>query len=138
MKRQCDVCGTPYEAKRATSRYCSARCRTTATRKGQAKAKGAVVTPIRVPRPADEVGPIEAATLAELDAVGRSSTSAGRRALMLARLLDDPPPIALSSIAGWSREHGAAIAAATVGVDQPRPKTALDLARERRDAKRHA
>lgn len=136
MTRQCDICGTRYEAKRSTSRYCSSRCRTTATRKGQSRPKGATVSPIRAPQA--EQGPIEAATLAELEAVGRSTTSAGRRALMLARLLDDPPPIALSSVASWSREHGLALAAATVGVDQPRPKTALDLARERRDAKRHA
>lgn len=143
MQRNCDVCGVAYEAKRATSRYCSPRHRTQAARKGASKPRGSapVVVPIRAAassEPSDGPGPIESATLAELGAVDRVTTSAGQRALMLAHLLDNPPPLSLSSVAGWSREHGAALAAATAGVDQPRPKSALDLARERRDAQRHA
>ena len=137
MERLCDVCGTAYQAKRSTSRYCSTRCRTTATRKGTSRTRvAATVVPLRPS--ADEVGPIESATRAELDLVDRAGTAAGQRALMLARLLDSPPALSLSSVAGWSREHGVALAAATADVDKPRPKTALDLARERRDAKRHA
>jgi predicted nucleic acid-binding Zn ribbon protein len=27
MTRDCDVCGSPYEAYRRTSRFCSPRCR---------------------------------------------------------------------------------------------------------------
>lgn len=138
--RDCDACGTSYEAKRATSRFCSSRCRQAAHAAGKSGApKAARVVPLRpTSTPVDGPGPIEAATLAELEAVDRASTAAGRRALMLARLLDDPPPLSLSSVAGWSREHGAALATATAGVDAPRARTPLDLARERRDEKRHA
>jgi len=32
IKRRCDVCGTPYEAKRAASRFCGDVCRKRATR----------------------------------------------------------------------------------------------------------
>jgi hypothetical protein len=138
MERQCDVCQTTYTAKRITSRYCSTRCRTRACRKGASNSR-ATVTPLPTrAAPAGEHGPIEAATLAELEAVDRVGVSAGQRALMLARLLDDPSPLALSSVAGWSREHGAAMDAAMVGVEKPREKSALDRAREKRDAKRHA
>ena len=139
MQRQCDVCGATYTAQRATSRYCSTRCRTRASRKGTSKGRGTVTPmPVRPVATHSGTGPIEAATLAELEAVDRVATSAGQRALMLARQLDDPSPLALSSLAGWSREHGAAMAAATADVEKPRPQTALDKAREKRDAKRHA
>lgn len=138
MERTCDVCGTTYTARRSTSRYCSTRCRTTATRKGTAKPRTGAVVPLRPARTDTGPGPIESSTLAELEAVDRAETAAGKRALMLARLLDNPPPLNLSSVAGWSREHGASLSAAMVDVDKPRPKSALDVARERRDAKRHA
>lgn len=32
MLRRCEVCGIPYEAKRSTSRFCSATCRQRANR----------------------------------------------------------------------------------------------------------
>ena len=147
MRRACDVCGIDYEAQRVSSRYCSGRCRTRATRKGLANAPAAVVPIRQVPASAGAAipavsssgpGPIESATMAELAAVDRTQCAAGQRALMLARLLDTPPPMSLSSVAGWSREHGASLAAATGDADRPRVKSALDLARERRDAQRHA
>lgn len=93
MERPCDVCGEPYEAKRATSKTCSARCRV-------AKSRGAVaihrdplpeppLTPVVVIPDADEaVGPVTSALLQELTEADRASTSLGQAALSLARRVD--------------------------------------------------
>lgn len=138
MQRTCDNCATSYEARRATSRYCSGACRTQAGRR--AAAGGKPVAKLVPPAPSEvrELGPIEASSSAELSAAGRLTSSAGQRALALARLLDAPPAGTLGAVAGWSREHGAAMASALVNVEQRQAKSALELAREKRDAKRHA
>lgn len=133
MQRDCDVCGTTYEAKRASSRYCSSVCRTRASRKGIAGPAPVVELTPAAPRPS---GGVTEATVAELSAVGAMESSAGRRALVLAGLLDDPPPMSLGAVAGWSREHGAAMVqalASGTGV-----VSAVDELRARRRAKRGA
>jgi len=93
MQRPCDVCGDPYEAKRATSKFCSAKCRV-------AKARGAVTThhegpalevsPVSsLPAAEDEgPGPVTVAVLAELTKAERAETSLGQAALALARRVD--------------------------------------------------
>lgn len=98
MQRPCDICGDLYEAKRPTSKFCSARCR-------QAKARGATALPAVTKRETDEVtgsdiasiatlvpgdgpGPLESALRAELSAVERDGTTLGLAALALARRVD--------------------------------------------------
>jgi hypothetical protein len=100
MLRPCDICGDSYEAKRPTSKYCSARCR-------QAKSRGATplkdvtksetrgitdsdIAPIAtlVPDGDDGPGPLESALRAELAAVERDGTTLGLAALALARRVD--------------------------------------------------
>lgn len=98
--RPCDVCGTPYEAKRATSKYCSATCR-------MRKSRGAEVVPL----PAAETGkpgepprgPCYAATLRTLTDADRHDTPLGVAALVLAQRIDNPgmdTGSALASVVG--------------------------------------
>lgn len=90
MKRPCDVCKTEYEAKRPTSKYCSATCRTRASRGATS------VVPITPP----PIGPVEVATLAELTEMGRNESALGQAALTLARRVDRgaEAPSGLSSL----------------------------------------
>lgn len=82
MDRPCDICGTQYLAKRATSKYCSTRCRTRASR-------GADV--ITLPEiGASDLGSIESATRTELITAERLDTAMGQTCLALARRLDLP------------------------------------------------
>jgi len=83
MRRTCDVCTRPYQAKRATSRYCSPRCRVRASRGAK------VVRPIE--RPLRELLPdasVAQATRAELDRLGAADSLMGSIALTLAAKID--------------------------------------------------
>lgn len=121
MTRSCDSCGTSYEAKRATSRYCSALCRTRASRAGAAKA-----APV-----ADGSGALVAAVARELEAAGRMDCSAGQRALHLAGLLAAPTADSGSSKAALDKQLAAAMTQALDGVK--RKADPLDELRERRE-----
>lgn len=100
MQRNCDLCGTVYEALRTTSKYCSANCRMRKSRGATAPKKVTKRKANRVTKsdpaqitslpPPDEspTGPIESALLAELTAVDRVSTTLGQAALALARRVD--------------------------------------------------
>ena len=133
MDRCCDHCGAPYRAQRSTSRFCSGACRTAAGRRPR---KAAPVVTIEAPRP--PAGDIEAATLRELTAAGVEHSAAGARALAMARLIDSPAPGTFGAIAGWSREHSAALAEA-LRTDQVVQSTSLaDQLKARRDARRGA
>lgn len=136
MDRPCDVCGTVYTARRSTSRYCSSGCRVIATRKGVAVSRA--VEPVADKAVGIPISGVEMATLAELQAAGRVDSAAGQKALTLARLIDTPPPMTHSSIAGWSREHGAAMAVALKDARPVASKSRLELVREARNAKRGA
>ena len=135
MTRTCDVCGTEYQAKRATSKFCSDRCR----KRSQRAPELAPVVPLDAAPstpPAQYRGPIEAATLTELEAVGQDATALGTLALMLARRLDGISVDTGSSIAAVVREHkktlAEAIAAGTAEADP------LDQLAKRRAERRAA
>jgi hypothetical protein len=131
MERACDMCGVTYAAKRPSSRYCGPTCRQRARRAGAARP---VADPVAI-RPV--VGGVADATRVELAAAGRLESSAGQRALVLAVLLDERPLGSYGSLAGWSREHGAAMAEALRDAQAARPAlSAADEIRARRDAKR--
>lgn len=99
MKRPCDVCGTVYEAKRKTSRYCSPTCRVR-------KSRGAEVVELPQPEsplPDDDRGPCYVATLRTLSEVDRHATPLGVAALALAQRIDRPgmdTGSALASVVG--------------------------------------
>ena len=86
------------------------------------------------PPAVDEAESIEGATRAELDAVGRLSSSAGRTALQLARRLDVDGRDTGMGYAALVRAHQQAMAEAVKGAsvaDDP-----VDELRARRDRKR--
>jgi hypothetical protein len=92
MQRPCDVCETPYEAKRATSKYCSDKCRVAASRGAvtkHAEPENVAAAPISsLPEPEDAPGPVETAVLEELTTAERDKTALGQATLALARRVD--------------------------------------------------
>jgi len=84
IKRRCDLCGAPYEAKRPGSKFCGGACRARASRLGG-------VTPLAVLEQADEPsapGDTTAAVRTELEAVEQSASALGAMALALADRID--------------------------------------------------
>jgi len=108
MVRPCDVCGTEYEAKRSTSKYCSDACRKQAQR-----------TPIGASDPEPEgvtdlsgLGAVALSTLTALIKADVQFTPAGMVAMRLADRLDHPERDTGSAIAAVAREHAARLDAA--------------------------
>lgn len=131
MQRECDVCGVTYEAKRKTSRYCSTKCRTRASR---TRADGGVVASLVVP-PSPRVGGLVPALTEELDAAGKLDSTLGQQALELARSIEAGRETG-SGVAALSKELRAVMAEALSDVVQAADP--LDELRARRDAKRDA
>ncbi len=95
INRRCDACGTPYEAKRPSSKFCGDVCRKRATR-------GAPLAVIEVDAdPAAEMAGTVAAVRTELEAVEQSTSALGAMALALAAQIDS------------GRETGSAMATIT-------------------------
>lgn len=131
MTRQCDVCSVTYEAKRKTSRYCSTRCRTRASRSGR---NGARVVPLAPVVPAVPVGSVADATRSELEAVGRAESPLGLAALALAARIDSQQDTG-SGLAAAVRALGETLSAALKGSESA---STLDELKARRRAKRGA
>lgn len=130
MDRSCDVCGQSYVAKRASSRYCSERCRKRAQRVPVVPV--APVTDIS-DRGGDRVGQMEVTTVRELAAAGMLDSSLGAAALVLARRLDSVTADTGSSIASMVREHRATLSAAvSAGVVVADPVDELNRKRQAR------
>jgi hypothetical protein len=128
------VCGDPFVASRDTAKFCGSTCRKRASR--GAVSVGPVRPVVAVPLAAGEAGGVEAATRAELDAVGRTGSSEGQKALMLARRLDADVRDTGMGLAAVMRAHSVALAEAVKGAtvaDDP-----VDELRARRDEKRAA
>lgn len=139
MKKNCEVCGKPFDAKRRTAKYCSNEHRVQAQR-GAATGTATVVALGVVPAPPDEPrrerepGPLEAAARAELEAVGRAETLAGGLVLALARRIDQAGPEDTGSgIAALSKELRASLAAAVAGAETADD---IDQVRRQREEKR--
>ena len=107
MQRPCDTCARLYEARRATSRFCSQRCQKR-LRRSPVGLSGASVLPF--PAPVD--GPLTVATMAELVVADRVESSLGQSALLMARRLDTPGADTGSSVAALAREQRATLALA--------------------------
>lgn len=85
MQRPCDVCGESYEAKRATSKYCSDRCKMRKARGAVTKTEGDKV-PTLAPEHVD--GPVTESALVTLREAERVESPLGQAALALARRVD--------------------------------------------------
>ena len=107
MKRQCDSCGTEFEAKRAHARWCSARC----SKRGQ---RGVLRSPD--PVPVVEVEPVLVVSVrADLTESGVAETPAGLQALHVAARMAGATADTGSSYAALSRELSRLLVEAKVG-----------------------
>lgn len=130
MQRPCDVCGTPYEAKRPSSKFCSGTCRKRAQR-------GASTETPRTPAPmplaapfgaqSDELGPVEAALVRQLTDVERHQSVLGQAALALARRVDIGRDTG-AGLAALVKQLEATVSAAVADVRGQ--QTPLDAARD--------
>ena len=129
MQRQCDSCGNPYEAKRATSRYCGSTCRVRASR-------GALITPIREKRPPTGPAGLVESVRRELEEAERLESYAGQAAVDLATRIEGGGDTG-SAVASLHRELRATMAEALAGARvarSPLERMRDDLA-ERRKAR---
>ena len=138
MERRCDVCGTTYTARRASSRFCSERCKKRAQRAPATQRSGkrhrappnAAVVPL--PQP-DVTAGVAESTRRRLDEMGRLDTPLGQAAMALAHRLDDPRGDTGSAVAAMARQLQATLSAATADV-RPAGDLLTEL-RARRDRK---
>lgn len=128
MIRPCDVCSTPYEAKRKTSRYCSSSCRVRASRLGGVDPATVVVDLMA----ASDAGPVEAATLATLSEVDKVAHPLGAAALVLARRLDNPGVDTGSAVASLVARLEATLTTVTRGHSQTSAQSYQDELAARR------
>ena len=98
--RSCDQCGTTYQPKRASSRYCSDLCRKRHRRATPAPAE-----------PPPGGGAVTEATHRELVGAGLLESWQGAVALVLARYIDGVTPATARALAPLCKEHRACMAA---------------------------
>lgn len=120
MQRNCDVCGVSYEAKRPSSKFCTATCR-------QRHNRG--VKPL-VKASDGPDGLTVASVRAELEACGRLDGFLGAAALQLAERIDQAT--AVMGFAALVKELRATMAQATDGVAREQdPIDELKVMRDR-------
>jgi hypothetical protein len=132
MRKVCGSCGAGFEARRASAKYCSERCKKRAQR-APGHRKTPRVAPLPVDAPAVVAGSLTAATEAELDQAGRIDTAVGQAALVLARRIDHAASETGSALASLVREHRATLAEALADVQSAADP--LDELRTRRERK---
>lgn len=111
MRRSCDACGKPYEAKTVRSRFCTDLCR---KRGGRGVRAPAVVVEL----PASPVVEgLASAVRAELVEGGRENTALGRAALAIAARIDSQLDTG-SGVASLARELRSTLPAALAGVEK--------------------
>ena len=138
MERRCNVCKITYAANRASSRYCSERCKKRAQRapatqrsgkRHQARPNAAVVP---MPQP-DVTAGVAESTRRKLDEMGQLDTPLGQATMVLARRLDSPSGDTGAGLASLAKQLAATLAAATA--DVPEADDLLIELRARRDRK---
>jgi hypothetical protein len=132
MQRPCDVCGESYEAKRATSKYCSDRCKMRKAR-GAVTAAEAESIPTLVPDHTE--GPVTESALVTLRAAERVDSPLGQAALALARRVDLNRDTG-AGLAALVKQFEATLGAATANVKSE--QSALDKRRDELAARRAA
>lgn len=128
MQRACDACGQEYEAKRATSKFCSASCRVRAHQGASSTAT------LETPQDGAE-GAVTAATRAVLVDADRLQTPLGAAALVLADRLDRSSRETGPGLASVAKQLQVTLEAATQGatvVKSPLEKHRDQLAERRR------
>ena len=128
IERQCDHCGTTYEAARPSSKFCGPTCRQRHRRNPEL----AATAPVATIAPATASG-VHGATLNELTAAGRAATSTGTAALALAARIDSGLDTG-SALAALVKQHVLTMADALRGAQVA--ASPLDELRRRRDLKR--
>ena len=131
MQLACQVCEDTFEAKRATAKYCSGRCR-----KRNQRAGGAKKAAERREASSSGVGSVAAATLLQLQEASRLHTPLGQAALALASRLDISQTDTGAGVASLAKQLEATLAAATADaevVDDP-----IDELKAARERKRNA
>lgn len=144
MQRACVVCGTRYEARRVTSKYCSSRCRTRACREqgrtGLVALTGAGAAPSAVlPAAVAEspgAGELVAQVQRELQTANRLDTYLGQAAVDIARRIEATPGAPLSQVAAVHRELRVAVAEAVKGAHQV--KSAVQRRRDELEERRNS
>jgi signal transduction histidine kinase len=85
MTRACDQCGADYDAKRPSSRFCSARCRNRHSRAAGSRPKA---TKVPNEAPAEQPPDTAIADHVARELGDQANTAAGQMAVALARRLD--------------------------------------------------
>ncbi len=130
MQRACNLCGTTYEAKRSTSKFCGSGCR---ARSSQGAGKSPPVT-LPTPQSAATQGGVVESTRAVLSEAGRLDSPLGAAALVLAGRLDSNRHETGAGLASLAKQLQATLAAATADVKQD--QSALDAQRDELAARR--
>lgn len=99
-------CGKTFEAKRKTAVYCCNGCSVRASRAGQLGKPTPADGAVRKPRVGSAM---LRSTRTELAAAGRVGSSAGQRALLLAKRLDVSGQETGAAVAALCREHASAM-----------------------------
>lgn len=132
MRRTCEVCPNEFDAKRASAKYCSERCKKRAQRR-PGGTKAAKVLPLPPEQPDAPVSGLMLATAVELEQAGRLETAAGQAVIALARRIDHSSAETGNALAALVREHRAALADAVR--DAKQAADPLDELRSRRERK---
>lgn len=126
MRKTCVQCGKPFEAQRASAKYCSSSCRAYAS-----QGVAPVVQISGSDRSGGSVGELVASVIERVDSAGLSSTPDGLGAILLARQLEESSDG--SKTAALYRQFTVAMDR----LDALAPKAgAMDDLRLRRDRKR--
>ena len=138
MEATCARCAQTFSTSSRRARFCSAKCRTQATRaraKGEAETLAVQAKPKRTRKAKPEAVPTGTlgAVVSELQAAGRLDSSAGQAAVALARRIDDGAESS-AGLAALTRELRAAMAEALARAEAA--GDALDELRARREARR--
>ncbi|QBI97245.1 hypothetical protein KD930_gp01 [Mycobacterium phage Kevin1] len=132
MRRECAVCGQPFEAQRPQAKYCGETCRKRAQRGGIAKQKQQA--PLTPPASATPAGGLIETVQAALEEADRLHTIAGQHALELARRIVYAPGMN-TGVAALSKQLQAVLAEALAGAASVAADP-VDELKARRDAKR--
>lgn len=129
MRATCVRCGTGFEARRASARYCGSSCRSLAA---QERRRAGVVTELAA-RPPAEVPSLVDAVRAELEEAGRLTSVPGVAALNLAARIEAQSETG-AAVATLTRQLHATMGEALKGARRDDLVDELRARRERRGA----
>lgn len=101
MQRQCERCGSVFEAKRERARYCSSSCRGMATKE---RARSGEKQVVDLPKPSSAHAGLSTAVERQLREVGKLDSYVGQQAVFLAQRLEASTVDTGSAVAALSKE----------------------------------